>query len=185
MEEIITITELNDFIFCPISIYFHNLYGNIEKILYQRERQLSGSAVHKAIDEQKYSSKKAVLQGEMVYSSIYNIIGRIDIFDIETEILAERKNKIEKIYDGYVLQLYAQYFALKEMGYSVKKLKLHSMLDNKNYYIDLPENNKYYLELFENTLNNIRNFNLDTFIPENKKKCINCIYSDLCDRCLL
>lgn len=27
MEEIILISWLNDFIFCPVSIYFHNLYG--------------------------------------------------------------------------------------------------------------------------------------------------------------
>ena len=28
MEDLILISNLNDFIFCPVSIYFHKLYGN-------------------------------------------------------------------------------------------------------------------------------------------------------------
>ena len=31
MDDYILISWLNDFIFCPISIYFHQLYGNKEK----------------------------------------------------------------------------------------------------------------------------------------------------------
>lgn len=30
-DDTILITELNDFIFCPISIYFHKLYGNTDR----------------------------------------------------------------------------------------------------------------------------------------------------------
>lgn len=44
MENPIAITKLNDFIFCPASIYFHNLFGDTEKIMYQSERQINGSA---------------------------------------------------------------------------------------------------------------------------------------------
>lgn len=35
MEDYIKITQLNDFIFCPVSIYFHNLYEDSEPMLYQ------------------------------------------------------------------------------------------------------------------------------------------------------
>lgn len=35
MEDLIKITQINDFIFCPISIYFHSLYGDREKTTYQ------------------------------------------------------------------------------------------------------------------------------------------------------
>lgn len=185
MEETITISELNDFIFCPASIYFHNLYGNLEKIIYQEDIQLKGSAAHKAIDTNRYSSRKDIIQGELVYSSVYNIIGKIDIFDIKKGILVERKNFIKKIYDGYIFQLYAQYFALKEMGYSIKKIKLYSMSDNKNYYIDLPEENKNYFNAFKKVLEEIKNFDLTLFVPNNKEKCANCIYSNLCDRSLV
>ncbi len=182
MEETITIAELNDFIFCPMSIYFHGLYGNIEKIIYQDNCQLAGTKAHETIDDQYYSSKKDILQGISVYSSTYNILGKIDIFDIKKGTLIERKNSIKNIYDGYIFQVYAQYFALKDMGYNVSKIKLYSMIDNKNYNIDLPENNKRLLEKFEETLNNIKNFNMDIYYPTNKEKCENCIYRYLCDR---
>jgi CRISPR-associated exonuclease Cas4 len=185
MEETITMAELNDFIFCPVSIYFHNLYGDLEKLLYQEERQLLGSEAHRTLDTNKYSSKKNILQGEMVYSSTYNILGKIDIFDIEKGILTERKKMIKEIYDGYILQLYAQYFALKDMGYKVNTIRLYSMDDNKNYYIELPENNVAYLKLFEETINSINKFDFDLFKQTNESKCKNCIYSNLCDRSLV
>lgn len=35
MENPINITMLNDFIFCPLSIYYHNLYDDMETSLYQ------------------------------------------------------------------------------------------------------------------------------------------------------
>ena len=50
MEETILISYLNDFIFCPISIYFHKLYGKLNKTLYQSEDQINGTNAHKAID---------------------------------------------------------------------------------------------------------------------------------------
>lgn len=34
MYEEILITQLNDFIFCPASIYFHMLYGETDRISY-------------------------------------------------------------------------------------------------------------------------------------------------------
>lgn len=49
MEETIIISYLNDFIFCPVSIYFHKLYGNRDKMLYQSEYQLNGTDAHKKI----------------------------------------------------------------------------------------------------------------------------------------
>lgn len=122
MEEIILISYLNDFIFCPVSIYFHKLYGNMEKNLYQRDYQINGTDAHKSIDTHTYSTRKDVLQGIDVYTEEYGIIGKIDVFDVKNCTLTERKNKIIEIYDGYVFQLYAQYFALKEMGYKVKMI---------------------------------------------------------------
>jgi hypothetical protein len=50
MEEFILISYLNDFIFCPISIYFHKLYGTLDKTMYQSTYQISGTNVHKSID---------------------------------------------------------------------------------------------------------------------------------------
>ena len=43
MEETILISYLNDFIFCPVSIYFHKLYGAMDKTLYQSSFQIDGT----------------------------------------------------------------------------------------------------------------------------------------------
>lgn len=43
MENPISISMLNDFVFCPVSIYFHNLYQGVEKNLYQGKSQINGS----------------------------------------------------------------------------------------------------------------------------------------------
>ena len=75
MEEIILISYLNDFIFCPVSIYFHNLYGTLNKTLYQSHYQINGTNAHKSIDNKTYSDKKNVLQGTNVYCEKYGIEG--------------------------------------------------------------------------------------------------------------
>ena len=54
MDESILITQLNDFIFCPASIYFHNLYGSMDKMLYQCEDQLNGTKAHEKLDIGKH-----------------------------------------------------------------------------------------------------------------------------------
>jgi len=185
MEETITMAELNDFIFCPLSIYFHGLYGNIDKIIYQNECQLNGTNAHTTVDTNSYSTRKDVMQGISVYSSTYNILGKVDVYDLKTKTLTERKNQIKNIYDGYIFQVYAQYFALKDMGYTVEKIRLHSMKDNKNYNIDLPEKNLELLSKFVSELNKIRSFDINNFDPNNKEKCQNCIYHTLCDRSLI
>ena len=181
MEAYLPISFLNDFIFCPRSIYFHQLYGRVSQKLYHQMPQTKGLAAHKTIDNQAYSSAISVLQGMEVYSHRYNIAGRIDIFDQKNGLLSERKKKIKVIYDGYIYQLYAQYFALEDMGFSVKSLRLYSMDDNKAYSIEKPENDPQRLQAFEALLTDIRCFNLnDDFIP-NPNKCVHCIYSNVCD----
>lgn len=184
MEETILISYLNDFIFCPASIYFHKLYGNLETTLYQNTSQINGKASHKAVDERKYSTKKNILQGIDIYSEKFGIEGKIDIFDIDSGLLTERKRTIKKVYDGYVFQVYAQYYALTELGYEVKKIRLHSMTDNKNYNIKLPADDKDMDNKFKKLIKDIHEFNLETFKQTNVEKCKNCIYEPSCDRSL-
>ena len=182
MENPINITALNDFIFCPVSIYFHSLYEDVERGLYQSAFQINGSAAHEAIDKHQYSTSVHIKQGLSVYCEKYNLIGKIDVYDSEKEMLTERKKKIKTIYDGYVFQLYAQYFAMKEMGYPVKQLRLYSMDDNKVYPIELPENDSLMLQKFETTIEEINTFSLDGFEQTNALKCKYCIYEPYCDR---
>lgn len=185
MEETILISYLNDFIYCPVSIYFHKLYGNTEKLLYQGESQINGTKAHESIDNVTYSTKKDILQGVEIFSSKYNIIGKIDIFDIKNKTLTERKNKIVKIYDGYVFQLYAQYFCLIEMGYVVEKIRFYSMQDNKVYNIKLPVEDIEMFNQFEKLIKEIREFDIHKFHQTNIEKCRKCIYEPACDRSLI
>lgn len=182
MYEEILITQLNDFIFCPASIYFHMLYGDTSRILFQSEKQINGTASHEAIDNRTYSSRKDIYMGMDVYCEKYGLVGKIDMYDADKKILVERKRTVKIIYDGYIFQVYAQYFALREMGYEVHSIVIHSMTDNKNYHILLPEQDSIMFEKFENTINAIHNFKLENFIQENKEKCKNCIYEPACDR---
>ena len=185
MEETILISYLNDFIFCPASIYFHKLYGGMEKSLYQREYQINGSNAHKTIENKTYSSSTSILQGIDIYVEEFKIIGKIDLFDIKKQVLTERKNKIVEIYDGYVFQAYAQYYGLTEMGYNVKKIKLYSMSDNKNYEIKLPTEDKIMDDKFRKLIKDINKFDIEKFEQSNRKKCEKCIYEPSCDRSML
>ena len=179
-ETPIAISELNDFIFCPVSIYFHKLAQQEDDMLLKGESQLNGTNAHKNSDSATYSSKRSMLQGTGVYCSEYDLYGRIDTFDTERGILTERKRKIKSVYDGYVFQLYAQYFALREMGYTVRKTRLYSMLDNKTYDIPMPEDDTEMLIKFKKLIEDIRSFSIQDFKQSNSSKCNSCIYEPMC-----
>ena len=180
MENPISITSLNDFIFCPASIYFHSLEYDSDKLSFQDSFQLNGTAAHEHSDKGDYSDRKAVLQGISVYSEKYNLIGKIDTFDTESGILTERKRTVHNIYDGFVFQLYGQYYSLIEMGYEVNELRLYSMSDNKVYKIEKPENDDEMRIKFEQTIDAINDFSFPGFVQNNAEKCGKCIYETLC-----
>ena len=184
MEQPITITSLNDFIFCPASIYFHKQYESLKTIVYQSEFQINGKHAHESVDNQAYSSRSNILQGIDVYCEKYNLTGKIDLFFADTGELVERKKLIKNIYDGYVFQIYAQYFAMIEMGYSVKKLCLHSLDDNRKYPIKFPEEDKVMFDKFESIIKSMASFDILRFVQTNESKCQNCIYEPFCDRTL-
>lgn len=181
MEPYITISFLNDFIFCPRSIYFHQIYAKTDESLYHTTSQSEGKSAHSSIDTKTYTTSKKVHQSIEIYSSIYGIGGKIDTYDEQKKLLVERKKKIKVIYDGYIYQLYAQYYCLTEMGYEVDKIKLHSLDDNKSYEVALPQNDPLRKQGFEMLLKNIHSFDLNAHFEPNPNKCKYCIYSPLCD----
>lgn len=184
-ENPIAISNLNDFIFCPVSIYFNSIDSDAERLTFQDHYQLNGTAAHQKSDKGEYSDRKDILQAIPVYCEKYNIYGKIDIFDIKTGKLTERKKKIKAIYDGYIFQVYAQYFALTEMGYKVNKIIIYSMDDNKPYPIPLPHEFPMMLDRFEKLIVSVNSFRINDFIQENKYKCLQCIYEPLCSFSLL
>ena len=176
----ISISNLNDFVFCPVSIYFHAVESDTEKLTYQDSFQINGSAAHERSDTGAYSTQKDMLQGISVYCEKYDLSGKIDTFDIKNGILTERKKRIKTVYDGYVFQLYAQYFALQEMGYSVSEIRLYSMDDNKTYSIEKPEDAPEMFKKFEKLVNDLGSFEFENFVQTNSLKCKMCIYEPLC-----
>ena len=180
MESYLTMTQINDFIFCPRSLYYHNfLQGNFSPDNFREKPQVQGLAAHASIDNGSYSSCRYILQGTMVYSSKYNLLGKIDLFDISSGRLTERKYSITAVYDGFRYQLYAQFFALSEMGYQVRSMFLYSSKDNRKYPVPLPEQSQ--IIEFERTLDSIRGYSpeKDFSIP-NLNKCRHCNYREIC-----
>ena len=182
MESYLMITQINDFTFCPRSIYFHDIYRNTaDESTYHQTPQRVGQAAHATVDDGTYSTRKAIITGMMVYSQQYNLLGRIDVLDTERQLLTERKHSVSAIYDGFRYQLYAQFFALTEMGYTVKHLRIHSNKDNRTYDIPLPTAPD--IQQFEQVLADMRAFSLEAPFTPNPNKCAHCIYNALCDVC--
>lgn len=180
MEPYLMITQLNDFIFCPRSIFFAGIYReSVSDDLYHQTPQREGLVHHDAIDNNRYSSRKDVVTGLTVYSEKYHLLGRIDIFDKASGVLTERKYSVTAVYPGFRYQLYAQYFALTEMGFEVKELRLYSKKDNKSYPIAIPGEKE--TEEFDSVIDRIKNFSLSEPYEPNPNKCKNCIYNSLCD----
>ena len=125
MDTLIPISYLNDFIFCPYSIYLHNIYMDTEEEIYHATPQTKGKLSHTTIDEKKASNKKDELQSLPVISLKLGIMGKIDVYRTEEKLLIERKYNLKNIYRGQLYQLWAQYFCMKEMGYEVEKLSFY------------------------------------------------------------
>jgi len=179
MEQYIQISTINDFLYSPQSLYLHSIYKSFHTDIYHSTYQTNGNGHHKTLDEKTYSGSQRYIQSIPVYSEGYRMIGKIDLYDIKTQTLIERKAKIKNIYLGHKYQLYAQMFCLQEMGYIVKKLKIHSIEDNKRYTIELPSSED--IIAFRELIRDIFLYNpLDAHITaDNRAKTEVSIYKEL------
>ena len=89
------------------------------------------------------------LKSHFVKNKIYLYQIQKNIRDNYTFYYCGFPSQMFSIYDGYVFQLYGQYFSLIEMGYQVKKIRFHSMDDNKISKIENYNNSKVIIEAFE------------------------------------
>lgn len=180
MEDYILISTLNDFIFCPYSIYLHNVYMDTDESLYHAYPQTIGKLSHKAIDDKTYSNKLNDITALSVYSNELGIMGKIDLYKQKEGILIERKYKLSKIFIGQIYQLWAQYFCMTEMGYKINKLAFYEISTNKMDYINIPtENSKNELKNF---ISKFKNYKPENDITVNQNKCSHCIYCNMCDK---
>ena len=115
IDDYIAISTLNDFNFCPYSIYLHNVYMDTDEGLYHAIPQTRGKIAHQSIDTKKASNRKDDLQSFPVFSEKYRLMGKVDMFKKKEKLLIERKYQLKQIFQGQIYQLWAQYFCLLEM----------------------------------------------------------------------
>lgn len=175
MDLAIAISTINDFTYCPKSLYLHGVYSSFDTSIYHDTPQTLGSITHENIEDQTYTTSKHILQGLSVYSNRLGIKGKIDVYDAKNKLLIERKYKVKQVYLGFKYQLYAQMYCLEEAGFKVKKLFLHSLSDNKRYEISLPTKDEK--KEFEKVVANMKSFNTASLQKHSCNHCSGNIYS--------
>ena len=65
MIDYISISTLNDFIFCPYSIYLHNVYMETDETIYHATPQTQGRVAHESVD--KKTAKKGLEDSNNFY----------------------------------------------------------------------------------------------------------------------
>lgn len=183
METLLQISYLNDFIFCPYSIYLHQVFDNNNEVVYSAAPQQRGKTAHYDIDfaeEPNNREKKTLLKGIYVVSNKLGLYGKIDTYDVEQKKLTESKYLISTIYRGYYYQLWAQYFAMVEMGFDVEYLSLYSIKDDKEIVVPIPTSEDF--EELRQHIRKIAHFDFNQVIKVNPNKCKHCIYASLCHK---
>jgi len=180
MDAYITISTLNDFIFCPYSIYLHNVYMEADEGLYHATPQTQGRIAHEAVDSKKASTRADDLQSLPVISEEYGLMGKIDLYKGREHKLIERKYQLKQIFQGQIYQLWAQYLCMKEMGYDVKTIAFYEISTNKMIPIDLP--NQAQLNVFRRFIDTYKHFDPSLPMKTNSNKCHHCVYCSICDK---
>lgn len=180
MEEGIPISMLNDFYFCPYSVYLHNVYMEADESLYHATPQTRGKNSHDTIDQNTYSNKNNDLTGLSVYSEEYGLYGKIDLYKQWEEKLIERKYVLKRIFQGHIYQLWGEYVCLREMGYPITSLCFHEISTNTSIPVSLPDVSD--LKNFKQYINTLRWSNMDITFELNPQKCQHCIYGNLCEK---
>lgn len=180
MHDYIPILTLNDFIFCPYSIYLHNVYMEAEKDIYHATPQVRGTLSHQSTDQKSYSTRADVIMALPIYSERYHLMGKIDVYYRKEKKLVERKYQLKQIFQGQTYQLWAQMFCLQEMGYEVTSLAFYEQSTNKMIAIPLP--NDIEVRQFEAFLDRFYAFDPSQDFLVNPNKCSHCKYCNLCDK---
>lgn len=175
MDSAIPISAINDFLFCPKSLYLHTVYSSFEKNTYHDVPQVLGTIAHENIEKGEYTTSKYILQGLSVYSSRLGVKGKIDVYDAKNRFLIERKYRVKHIYTGFKYQLYAQMYCLEEADMPVEHLFIQSLSDNKRYEITMPTPEEK--KEFEATIKKMQSYTQIDLRNHTCQHCQNNIYS--------
>lgn len=179
METFLPISYLNDFVFCPYSIYLHQVFDNNTEDLYSAQPQQRGKTAHTDVDSFEQTQSK-IIKGIYVISNKFGLYGKIDKYYSSQKKLVESKYFIKTLYRGYYYQIWAQYFGLTEMGYEVNELQFYSIKDKRVLPVPLPGETE--IEELRNHIRKIAWFDFDAPLNINPEKCKHCIYASLCDK---
>ncbi len=181
MSDYIAISTLNDFIFCPYSIYLHNVYMETDETMYHATPQTRGRFAHESVDKKTASNRADDILSLPIYSEEYGLMGKIDLYKRKIGELIERKYQLKQIYQGQIYQLWAQMLCLREMGYDVRELAFYEISTNKMIPVKMP--NEEELSRFKRFIDSFRKYNPEeTPSTINANKCRHCIYCNLCDK---
>lgn len=97
-NDFIAISTLNDFIFCPYSIYLHNVFEGTDEDVFYALPQIKGKEAHSSVDSKSNSLGCRVIESLSVQSLKFGLFGKIDLFFLETGELVERKNILKNFY---------------------------------------------------------------------------------------
>lgn len=97
MIDYISISTLNDFIFCPYSIYLHNVYMEADETMYHAAPQTKGKVAHETVDRKTASNRSDDILALPVYSEEYGLMGKIDVYKQKEKKLIERKYQLKQI----------------------------------------------------------------------------------------
>lgn len=181
MIDYISISTLNDFIFCPYSIYLHNVYMESDDTMFHATPQTKGRLAHETVDKKVASNRADDILALPIYSEEYCLMGKIDVYKRKEKKLIERKYQLKQIFQGQIYQLWAQMLCLREMGYEVSSLAFYETSTNKMIPVDMPTERD--LEKFCQFIVDFRRFDpASSHFTINRNKCIHCVYCNLCDK---
>lgn len=181
MEDNIHISTLNDFVFCPYSIYLQGVYMDTDEGQYKAAPQTQGKVAHQTTDRKTASNRSDDILSLPVYSEKYGLMGKIDVYKQKEKKLIERKYQLKQVFQGQIYQLWAQMLCLREMGYEVCSLAFYETSTNKMIPVDMPTVED--LKKFCQFIMSFRSFDPgSTHFTINRNKCLHCIYCNLCDK---
>lgn len=180
MDDYISISMLNDFIFCPYSIYLHNVYMEADEGLFHATPQTFGRVAHESIDNKCYSTRKSDLSSISVISENLKLTGKIDLYKADRKLLIERKYRLKNIFRGQLYQLWAQYYCMLEMGFEVEHIAFYETSTNRMLPVCLPGATER--DELQQLIIRFRSYTPGMQVKVNNNKCLHCIYCNLCDK---
>ena len=85
MNDYISISTLNDFIFCPYSIYLHNVYMETDETMYHATPQTQGRVAHESVDKKQ---PKKVQKTQIISTIVDAVIACFLSFVQKTQIIS-------------------------------------------------------------------------------------------------